>query len=155
MEVIVRAFLRLPVFSLIPHLDLPDQKRTRSTSWKIPYTSRTWCRRPCFVSTCRTRAIGWISSRSVVKDTCLAVWIEIRDLSTSSLSSFLQVQTHVEYLTSTSQGPERRRTIKRVRTVNTALPLAVNVQDYFRGRRSVLCKLDLVCVLFWLGLHSP
>ncbi|KAG8842313.1 hypothetical protein FRB96_005595 [Tulasnella sp. 330] len=56
----------------------------------------------------------------------------------------IKVQAHVEYLTSTSEGPERRRTIRRTRTVNTALPLAVNVQDYFRGRR-MFSKFRISC----------
>ncbi|KAG9035765.1 hypothetical protein FRB95_010533 [Tulasnella sp. JGI-2019a] len=56
----------------------------------------------------------------------------------------MKVQVHVKYLTATTKTPEQRRTIKRTRTVNTALPLAVNVQDYFRGQR-LFSKFRISC----------
>ncbi|KAG9015714.1 hypothetical protein FRB90_004359, partial [Tulasnella sp. 427] len=47
------------------------------------------------------------------------------------------VLVSVEYMTSASNGVRRRFT--RLRQVSTALPLAVNVQDYFRGTKSESC----------------
>lgn len=47
----------------------------------------------------------------------------------------LQFSTSAEY--TTAKRPQTRRTFRRTSTYSVALPLAVNVQDYFRERRCV------------------
>ena len=52
------------------------------------------------------------------------------------LIAFQRVNITVEYVTTTE--PDITRTLRLSRVVATGLPVEINVQDFFRGTRSVV-----------------
>ncbi|KAG8906639.1 hypothetical protein FRB99_006427 [Tulasnella sp. 403] len=68
-----------------------------------------------------------------VKDAASRTFVKFNVPYSGMRLDYIKVHITIQYVT--AKSPKLRRKVTRTQHVNTALPLAVNVQDYFRGRK--------------------